>query len=143
MHVRWSRTALLVMAGALLLPAPSRAALIHYQATLTPANGSGVTGMAHLMLDTVAQTLQVAITASGLTPDQIHPQHIHGFPDDTPSRLATPADDLDGDGFIESYEAELVAVGPPLLPLTPFPMASAAGMSCQGTSGRPYSVTFS
>src|SRR5687768_9669915 len=48
-----------------------------YKAYLSPLNNSGVSGMATLTLD--GNMLTVMIEASGLTPNQVHPQHIHGF----------------------------------------------------------------
>lgn len=82
---------------------------------LTPANNSGVLGLARTTLD--GATLTVDVVASGLTPGQVHPLHLHGFLDDRTERLAVAADDTDGDGFVETDEGE-VAYGPVLAGLT-------------------------
>jgi hypothetical protein len=111
----------------MLTGAAAEAAVIPYSAILTPANGSAATGQATFHLDTTANTLTVTIAASGLEPNQVHPQHIHGFPGLTPSRLPTPADDLDLDGYIETPEGVMLAIGPILLDLLPYPIATAAG----------------
>jgi hypothetical protein len=88
-----------------------------YAALLTPSNNSGASGLAVVTLDDHTGTLTVAIEAKGLTPDVIHPQHIHGFPDDKPSHPPTIALDTDRDGFVETPEGAK-AVGPVLLSLT-------------------------
>jgi hypothetical protein len=63
--------------------------------------------------------LTVAEHATGLEPNEPHPQHIHGLlgaaaPD---TMLATPADDIDHDGYIELAEGQM-SYGPILLSLT-------------------------
>jgi hypothetical protein len=92
---------------------------------LTPANNSGVVGLGLVSLD--GTELTTGVVASGLTPDQVHPVHIHGFPpadgeggEETPAteRLALAADDQDGDGFVETPEGESAAFGPVLAGLT-------------------------
>src|SRR4051812_35653740 len=88
-----------------------------YAALLTPSNNSGSLGLAVVNFDDNAGTLTVEIEAKGLTPDVIHPQHIHGFPDGTPSQPPTIALDQDRDGFVETPEG-VVAIGPVLLSLT-------------------------
>ena len=50
-----------------------------YYSELNQFNDSGASGTAMLMLD--GDQLTVEIEASGLTPDQTHLQHIHGFSD--------------------------------------------------------------
>jgi uncharacterized protein DUF4214 len=107
-------------------------------ALLTPGNNSGVSGFGVVSLD--GTTLTVDVAASGLTPNQVHPLHVHGFTDDRPERLAVAADDADGDGFVETPEGEGSAYGPVLAALTAsgeaqqglevspdFPVADAAG----------------
>ncbi len=106
---------------------------------LTPANNSGVLGLARVTLDGNLLTTEVA--ASGLTPDQMHLFHLHGFLDDRPERLALATDDADGDGIVETREGEASAYGPVIAGLTEsgragyfleywptdFPQADAAG----------------
>src|SRR4028118_1358475 len=52
-----------------------------YTTTFTTLNGSGVTGEAVIGYDVQTRTITVAISASGLEANQVHIQHIHGFPD--------------------------------------------------------------
>ena len=102
--------------AALLAAAPARAAPMLFEAVLAPLNDSGVSGLARLSLD--GNLLTVNITASGLTPDQPHPQHIHGrFYDagrPTNSTVPTLAQDTDRDGFVEVREGVLT-YGPVIL----------------------------
>ncbi|WP_296622194.1 hypothetical protein, partial [Marivirga sp.] len=82
---------------------------------------SGVMGTAELWLD--GDQLTVTIQASGLEPDMLHPQHIHGFTANNANATCPPMSaDSDGDGLIELGEG-LPFYGPVLLPLMPFPMA--------------------
>ncbi len=87
---------LLLASAALALAAPSfaAAATTNYVAYLNPLSGSGVSGRADLSFDSFDHTLDVRVRATGLAPNQIHIQHIHGtFGDGTPA--ATPAHDHD------------------------------------------------
>lgn len=83
----------------------------------TTLNGSGVTGEAIVGYDQDANTITVAISASGLEPNMVHIQHIHGFPDGTDAHTPTAAQDADGDGYVELAEG-LNTYGPILLNLT-------------------------
>ncbi|HYP08589.1 MAG TPA: hypothetical protein VER03_20305 [Bryobacteraceae bacterium] len=95
------------------------AATMSYVAPILPVNGSGVTGMASFSLIDMT-SLTVHILASGLEPNQIHPAHLHGKVGPGGILLPpAPPEDLDGDGYIETPEAEL-AVGPPIIPLGEF-----------------------
>ncbi|MBL6458931.1 CHRD domain-containing protein [Belnapia sp. T6] len=87
-----------------------------YVSLITPANNSGVLGLAQVTLD--GNVLGVEVAASGLTPDEMHPFHLHGFLDDAPERLAVYSDDADGDGIVETQEGEASAYGPVLAGLT-------------------------
>ncbi|SEA51847.1 VPLPA-CTERM sorting domain-containing protein [Rubrimonas cliftonensis] len=122
------------VALATLTTTPAAANTIKFFADLAPLSGSGVSGRADLALDTLTNALTVKISASGLAPNQLHVQHIHGLvnADGTPgdSRTPTLADDAapngDGDGIIELLEG-VPAYGPILFSLTDetgaFPMA--------------------
>jgi hypothetical protein len=108
-----------LLAGAvMLIAAPAQAAPMLYEATLTPLSGSGVSGLARLSHD--GNMLTVNITASGLSPNQTHIQHIHGRFDaaGNPADSVTPtlAQDTDGDGFVELAEG-LPSYGPIILNL--------------------------
>jgi len=71
----------LLALGLFALSAPAQAALITYQAFLSganesPPNGSSGTGLAIVVVDTIADTIRIEATFSGLsTPDQA--AHIH------------------------------------------------------------------
>ena len=98
-----------------------------YFAPFTTLNGSGVTGGAVLAVDDETHTLTVAIAADGLEPNQVHIQHIHGFPDDIKdAKTPTAAQDDDRDGFIELAEG-LETYGPILLNLSVNHEAGAGG----------------
>lgn len=105
-----------VAGAALLAAAPAQAAPMLFEANLAPLNNSGVSGLARLSLD--GNLLTVNITASGLTPDQPHPQHIHGRFDEAGrpanSTVPTLALDTDRDGFIEVREG-VPTYGPVIL----------------------------
>lgn len=88
-----------------------------YTTTFTTLNGSGVTGEAIVGYDIQTRTITVAISAAGLEPNQVHVQHIHGFPDGTDANTPTLAQDDDGDNFVELAEG-LDTYGPILLNLT-------------------------
>jgi hypothetical protein len=93
----------------------------YYTADLSALNNSGVSGTAELVLE--GNELTVTINATGLVPDMVHPQHIHGFKEDNRNAKCPPASaDEDGDGLVELGEG-LPFYGPVLLALDPFPTA--------------------
>lgn len=139
------------VAASLLAATPAAAAHIdYYRASLTPLNNSGVGGIARFEHDTTANTLTVRVNASGLVPNTVHPQHIHGSfsasgctdfaPASSPiagacldgstaieSSIPTlAANDIDGDGFLETVEGA-PAYGPIILNLAD-PAAGRAGL---------------
>ena len=96
-----------------------------YTANLMELNHSGVMGTATLMLE--GNMLTVKIDAMGLEANKLHPQHIHGFTDNTRnSTCPTMSADTNGDGLVDLPEG-LPSYGPVLLELTPFPTADANG----------------
>lgn len=124
----WLRTTSLAGAGLLALllaPGNAWAAPIYYTADLTPLNNSGVFAHFELVLD--GNMLTVTERATGLEPNMPHPQHIHGqLGANAPNtRLATPANDTDRDGFVELAEGQ-TTYGPILLDLTSPPGGAVA-----------------
>lgn len=114
------------------VPSVSLAVTTNYIADLQPLNNSGVHGTAFLTLvDT--NTLTVSINATGLVPNQPHPQHIHGLSGGVNSVSPTLANDTDHDGFIEVLEGA-ATYGPIIQNLTSppgtssFPTANAGGV---------------
>jgi hypothetical protein len=97
-----------------------------FSVDLNELNVSGVDGTA--LLARRGNELTVFIAATGLTPGQTHPQHIHGFANDQiVARTPTIAfDDSalggDEDGYVELAEG-LDTYGPVLFNLAPFPTA--------------------
>ncbi len=139
-------------AGAVLaLTTASQAAhLSYYKANLTTLNDSGVTGTALLTYDPTLMTLKVNIKATGLEPDSLHVQHIHGAFDSAgnPVDSVTPdiSDDADGDGFVELLEG-LPNYGPIIVPLDKngtgaFPMASGGKINFTETYDLTASATY-
>lgn len=107
---------------------------LFYSADLVALNSSGVTGNVLFAIDTDTNMLNVVVTASGLTANQTHIQHIHGVFDENgdPDNSVSPtlASDADGDGAVEVLEG-LPSYGDILLPLDDAdgnsPMADAGG----------------
>ena len=93
-------------------------------------NNSGVSGSAELTL--MGDQLTVKVNATGLEPNRVHPQHIHGFADNKGnSTCPTPAADTNGDGLVDLVEG-LPSYGGVLLelyvPIDEFPVADANGV---------------
>lgn len=96
-----------------------------FVADLSGLNDSGVEGTATISI--TANELTVHIMASGLEPNMLHPQHIHGFTTNNGNATCpTMADDTNGNGLVELGEG-LPSYGPVLLDLQPFPTADASG----------------
>lgn len=91
-------------------------------------NDSKVSGAALLLFDEDSGKLSVAVSAHGLTPNEVHIQHIHGFTGANPANSSVPtnAQDTDRDGFVEIAEGS-ATYGPVLLDFDPFPTADANG----------------
>jgi hypothetical protein len=114
-----SRFGSLAGAGALALfgAGYASAAPTYYTADLTPLNNSGVYAHFDLALD--GTMLTVSEHATGLEPNEPHPQHIHGQlgPSAANTALATAASDTDGDGYVELAEGQ-ASYGPILVDLS-------------------------
>lgn len=101
-----------------------------YKAQLGELNGSNVHGLAYLRLD--GEVLETTVLGYNMTPNMVHPQHIHGFEDDSMnSTCPTHAADENGDGLVSLTEGAPF-YGPVLLPLyepiDEFPVADSKGM---------------
>lgn len=116
--------------------APATASAQVFTARLDAANRSGVSGEATVAVQ--GSTLVVEIAARGMVPDQMHAQHIHGFPG---GRVSTcPPEPPSGIVMAEPQAEE--SYGPVLVPLEPFPKADASGnvtytATIQSTSAVP------
>src|SRR4030095_16105121 len=87
-------------------------------------NNSGVN--AEATLEMRDGNLTVTLNGVGRIPNQIHPQHIHGF-DTQASACPTLANDTNGDGIITFAEGSPI-FGPVQVDLLPYPVpANAAG----------------
>lgn len=99
----------------------------YYKACIYQLNDSYANGFAFFKL--TEDELEVTVLASGLENGQAHPQHIHGFSDDSVSSCPdeSAADDIEDDGLI-SLEEGLPSYGPVILSLVDaggnFPTAS-------------------
>lgn len=128
--------------AALMLAAPPAAMgvdLERYDVRLKPLNGSGVHGTGTFTYDRNADELTVRLNVNNVIPDQLHPQHIHGFTDGDPVEGKDAMDEAvcptgssrnQIEGLPEeaerphrslAVEEGLDEYGPVLLPLTPFP----------------------
>jgi hypothetical protein len=101
---------------------PTPASTSHFAVALRPVNASGVSGT--VRLDLTGNVLAIAVHASGLEPDQVHYQHIHGYPG---SATACPSAAAAGAGGVITVEQGLAAVGPIALDLQPYPQVTGTG----------------
>ena len=88
-----------------------------FRVDFAPLNNSGV--KAHAELRFKDGNLVVHIEGVGELPNQIHPQHIHGFTTKAAS-CPTAANDTNGDGVITFAEG-LPSFGPVQVDLQPYP----------------------
>jgi hypothetical protein len=97
----------ITLAAASLLTTPAQAA-DHYTAKLQPLNadkiGTSATGAGSFEIKD--GSLAITIDASGLTPDLLHMQHFHGFPDGKDAECPTSTADVNGDGYVDLLETE-------------------------------------
>jgi hypothetical protein len=122
------------------VPFAAGAATMNFTAVLQELNDTGVSGTANFSFDDMANTLTTNVNVSGLAPNTLHPQHIHGsfqlagctafapssspiagtcLNGDTAAESGIPtlaANDIDGDGFLETVEGA-PAYGPIILNL--------------------------
>ena len=95
----------------------------HYTVKLSPLNGSGVSGTVDLQL--TGSMLAVTVNVTGLTPNQIHFQHIHGS-HDAVSTCPTRAD-ANASGII-TIDRTLQIVGPVAFGFSPYTPADRHGV---------------
>jgi len=88
-----------------------------FKVKFDPMNNSGVSAEATLTMRD--GDLTVRLNAVGRIPQQIHPQHIHGF-DTQASACPTLANDTNGDGIITFAEGSPI-FGPVQVDLQPYP----------------------
>ena len=88
-----------------------------FKVKFDPMNNSGVS--AEATLEMRDGDLTVGLNAVGRIPEQIHPQHIHGF-DTQASACPTLANDTNGDGIITFAEGSPI-FGPVQVDLQPYP----------------------
>lgn len=91
-----------------------------YKTYLNTLNNSGVHGVARVVLK--GNRLTVSIQAEGVEAGKPHPQHIHGFADDSAASCPDLSADTDGDHLVSVGEGVPV-FGPIILPLQPFQTA--------------------
>lgn len=73
-----------------------------YKTCAYPMNDSKSVALAYF--EVTGNTLKATILASGVTPNQVHPQHIHGFDNGTNSTCPPMSADENGDGLISLEE---------------------------------------
>lgn len=95
----------------------------HYSVKLSALNGSGVSGIVDLQL--TGNMLTVTVNISGLTPSQIHFQHIHGS-HDVMSTCPTKAD-ANASGII-TVDRTLQLAGPVAFSFSPYTPADGQGV---------------
>lgn len=107
---------------------------IRFRTSLVPVNGSGVTGDAELTLDLADDEFRARVDAGGLAPGIAHLQHVH-----LAASCPGPADDANGDGFVDILEGS-ARYGPILLPLDDVLAVQAAGAfpEADGDGGLSY-----
>lgn len=94
-----------------------------FRVKFAPLNNSGVN--AEATLEVQDGNLDVTLNGNGRIPNQIHPQHIHGF-DSQASACPTLANDTNGDGIITFAEGSPI-FGPVQVDLLPYPAPTNAG----------------
>jgi len=128
-----SFTALAATVFGLALPcAAAMAAPTQYMATFTELNNSGVSGTATLSVDTDANLLTVMIDATGLEPNQVHLQHIHGFLASGQNAVTPPVSAAGPDGVLSVADG-IPFYGPIILPLDPPPTAPTGAINYSRT----------
>lgn len=106
--------------------------VVMYKSCLTPLNDSG--SLAFGYFEFLNDTMKATVIATGVTPDQPHPQHIHGFTDGSDATCPPESaadDDPEGDDRFISIPEGAPFYGPVLLPLNyangEFPVANSEG----------------
>ena len=95
-----------------------------FRTQLEPVNDSGVSGNAAVSV--FEDTVRVAIDARGATPNEVHPQRIHGLGDGQEASCPDEEQDTNRNGIVDGREAE-AAYGESTADLEPFPSANSDG----------------
>lgn len=74
----------------------------YYATCAYPMNGSNSIALAYFRKQ--GDVLKTTVIAAGMTPNKMHPQHIHGFEDGRESVCPPASADSNGDGFISIEE---------------------------------------
>lgn len=110
-----------------------------FQAVLNPLGDASASGTAVLTL--TGRDLDVQVRASGLTPDEVHEQHVHALPegDGDPCEAFLGGHDHSGDGAGGHDHGKDAAAKPAKeLEIRPYPTASAEGnLDFRGTYTAP------
>ena len=100
----------------------------YYKTCAYPTNGSKSVALTYLELD--GDVLKATVLAAGVTPDKVHPQHIHGLDSGANATCPPASADENNDGYISLTEG-LPYYGGVKLALEnedgTWPMANAAG----------------
>lgn len=101
---------------------------MYYKSCAYPINGSNSVAFAYFQVD--GDVLKATVLAAGVTPNQMHPQHIHGLDSGANATCPPSSADTNADGLISIAEG-LPFYGPVVLPLDyengDFPVASSDG----------------
>jgi hypothetical protein len=103
-------------------PSPTLTPPSHYTVTLSPLNGTRVSGT--MRLDLTGNVLAITLHVSGLEPNHEHYLHIHGNPGST---VACPSRAAAGPSGMLTVQQGLAVVGPIVLDLQPYPQVTGLG----------------
>ncbi|KRL85894.1 hypothetical protein [Lacticaseibacillus pantheris] len=82
-----------------------------YKAEIVPLNANKIGTSAHgtASLELTDTELTITIEMFGTPASTEHWEHFHGFPDGRAAEIATAAQDVNGDGFVDLMETESVS----------------------------------